>query len=53
MKNIINKELELLKLIRLDMIIRGDKDKNGITVVNMSGSIWNELNERILQIESN
>lgn len=47
-----NRELlQLLEAIRSDMLMRGTKEKDGTTVVEMSAGLWFRLNET-LKIQS-
>lgn len=39
--------LQLLEMIRTDMLMRGTKDDDGITVVEMSNGIWRRINDAL------
>ena len=39
--------LQLLEAIRSDMLMRGTKDEDGTTVVEMSAGLWFRLNEAL------
>lgn len=44
-------ELEILLMdIKTDLLMRSEKDFDGMNVVNLSGSIWHNLKESIKQI---
>lgn len=47
----IKTELELLTHIREDLRMRGEEDGEGVTVIGLSSSLWNALNEKILKLE--
>ena len=34
---------ELLKAIKKDLLVRGDKDSDGFTVVNLGSTLWSQL----------
>jgi len=39
--------LQILEAIRTDMLMRGTKDKDGTTIVEMGAGIWFRLNEAL------
>lgn len=46
-------ELKVLKNLRRDLLLRSDIDSRGMTVVNVSSSIWIAFNELLEENTNN